>query len=694
MTDKTAMQSARPMSGVALVLGALALIVATGAMAVLVFESLTGLGAFGCGGENSPCALAARDAWGTLPVLGYPVSFVGFAFFLGMLIAWLMSPMGVSMALVWFARLAAVVSLAFLGRILFVSLPCMYCLVAHVANLVFWAVIEWTAARQRRLGGGTPRVAPVAALIGVAALSTLALAPIYNYQRAAVQERDANRAAADVDRILANNDDDSGSTSIEALSDPGEPVSAKGDAPAPATDTAPPTVAPPAATDGAADSAAAATTDDANGAGDAIAADSPPDAATPDDTTTDAVASAEPFTGRYRLGPDPARVRVVMFMDYQCKDCKRVEGEAMKLAEERDDVSLSVKHFPMSTDCNPNTTQNTHPNACWAARLAEAIGELYGNDAFWDAHRWLFARGGSFTAQELGAGLRELGYEGQRGARIIRLMQNPRMEELVKQDIDEGVAYGLYYTPMVFINGVEFRPGVADGAMTKAIERILASDVPARSAAEDRPPAAMAKFLSDYRGMGKRRLPEKDTNLALGPDDARVEVMVWGDFFEKGTRESAALIREALETFPDTRFVFRYYPLNIDCNPAFARMADKTRDRFEDSCTATRIVEAAGQVGGAEAYWKMHAWVCDNIEQLTLSDAKAAAAEFGIDAAPFEAAVNSPAVQAVIDADCEAAGKIGIKSIPTIFIGGRQVPRWKIEGQNALKEMVRAAHED
>ncbi|MHC4948091.1 MAG: vitamin K epoxide reductase family protein, partial [Planctomycetota bacterium] len=34
-----------------------------------------------------------------------------------------------------------------------------------------------------------------------------------------------------------------------------------------------------------------------------------------------------PFTGRYRLGPEVAPIRLVVFSDYQCVDCNRVEGE-------------------------------------------------------------------------------------------------------------------------------------------------------------------------------------------------------------------------------------------------------------------------------------------------------------------------------------------------------------------------------
>ena len=36
--------------------------------------------------------------------------------------------------------------------------------------------------------------------------------------------------------------------------------------------------------------------------------------------------------------------------------------------EERDDVSVSAKHFPFSNKCNASMNQDMHPNACMAAR--------------------------------------------------------------------------------------------------------------------------------------------------------------------------------------------------------------------------------------------------------------------------------------------------------------------------------------
>src|SRR6185295_4441596 len=77
------------------------------------------------------------------------------------------------------------------------------------------------------------------------------------------------------------------------------------------------------------------------------------------------------FTGRYRMGPEVAPIRVVMFTGYQCPDCRKMEPQVEELLKTRKDVSISIKHFPFCPDCNRHTPM-MQPNGCWAARAAEA----------------------------------------------------------------------------------------------------------------------------------------------------------------------------------------------------------------------------------------------------------------------------------------------------------------------------------
>ena len=70
-------------------LGMILLVVAIVASGALVLKQLgivtTGLP--GCGAE-SDCGKLADSVWGSIPGVNWPVSYIGFSYFLGMLIAW------------------------------------------------------------------------------------------------------------------------------------------------------------------------------------------------------------------------------------------------------------------------------------------------------------------------------------------------------------------------------------------------------------------------------------------------------------------------------------------------------------------------------------------------------------------------------------------------------------------------------
>ena len=166
-----------------------------------------------------------------------------------------------------------------------------------------------------------------------------------------------------------------------------------------------------------------------------------------------------------RLGPEAAPIRLVIFSDYQCEDCGYIEDDIFAFFVQRDDMSISVKQYPMCTDCNANVGVNLHPNACWAARAAETAGILYGNDAFWQIHEWLFQHEGFFTFEDMQSYVLEHEYDFDDWSRVMGSEETLR---LVQQDIDEGFDLGIQRTPMIFINGVELKGWRVQGGVQRA----------------------------------------------------------------------------------------------------------------------------------------------------------------------------------------------------------------------------------
>ncbi len=608
-------------TGPVFVTGSVLLTVCVLGAAALSFDHLTGIRLPGCG-EGSPCAKAAASAWGTLPGVGWPVAFAGLAWFAALLAAWLAVRGRVAPILRNLVRIGAVASAGLIVVMIVGGYLCKYCLATHIANLLFWLLIE----RRPLVAWGSRRVL-TAGVVTFVVVTGLVGAIQQRERRAATARAEANLAGS-LERMTA------------ATSQPAPPVQAPVvDAPAQA---APPTTAP----------------------------------------ATDAAG----FVGRYRLGPEKAAIRVVVFSDYQCKECRRIEGELLRITRQRDDMALSIKHFPMCADCNRRVKRTMHPNACWAARAAEAAGILRGHEAFWAMHEWLFAQGGAFTRARLRDELRTQGYD---IAEFERTMTGDETLERIKRDVDEGIRLGVWFTPTIYINGVELRGWEAPQAIPRAIAAVAASHPPARTAKADHPAPALEKLIGDWREGRRLRIPPAPAYRALGPADARVRISVWADMRHPGSAEADKLIRELRAKRGDVRYEYHYFPFNKDCNPA-VRKATK----YPEACRVAYAAEAAGRLGGAEAYWAVHRWMFAHQDASGNAAVRAAASAAGLDAEALLAEMNAPEVRRAVVKDARAGRRLGATSVPTIFINGRKVPRWKLDDRNILPRIIATAAEE
>ena len=380
----------------------------------------------------------------------------------------------------------------------------------------------------------------------------------------------------------------------------------------------------------------------------------------------------EPFTGRYLLGPANAPIRLVLISDFQCSDCKIFEQQVRKILARHDNVSVSMKHFPFCTACNQYATKNLHPNACWAARAAEAAGILRGNDGFWQMHRWLFDRSASFTDGEIRAALAQFGYDVRE---FLDVMQGEETLRRVQADIEEATRLGLFRTPMIFINGVELKGWMAQpNALVRAVDELAARKPPPGSATQDHPPPAFEKYVADWRDQPQRSLPDDARAWNMGPDGAVVDIVAWGDYQEPFSAEADGRLRRITASRGDTRYTFRHYPIDQACNPVAPRTLHPL------ACLASRAAEAAGTIAGSDGYWAMHAWLFDDLDRLSEQTLAEAAAELGIDQGLLFTEMRSRAVTDAIAADARAGKVMGLDSVPFIFINGKRVPHWRKKG--------------
>ncbi|HVA49269.1 MAG TPA: trypsin-like peptidase domain-containing protein [Pirellulales bacterium] len=179
-------------------------------------------------------------------------------------------------------------------------------------------------------------------------------------------------------------------------------------------------------------------------------------------------ATARPTQERHRLGPEQAAVQMVLFFDYECPQCQRVEQDVRALMKRfPGGFSLSLRHFPQSTDCNHTLQLNTHPIACQAARAAEAAGIMKGEAGFWEMHAWLFERMGRFSGDELRDALPTMGYDDVDGFLATMNGEKP-LENILRDVLDAATLPNVGLGTMV-MNGIQLESGEIEDALAQAV---------------------------------------------------------------------------------------------------------------------------------------------------------------------------------------------------------------------------------
>lgn len=602
---------------------------------VLVLGHLGAMEVPGCGLE-SPCAEAAAGMWGAVPVIEWPTSFVGAAFFAGIIVGWTLSRGDVSPVFRNLVRVGALGSILLTAVMTVEGYFCLYCVAAHFGNLAFWLIVE----TSRSTPAASSR--PVAITAATFAVCTAVLFVARGRHEAAIEAR-AEQALAESSREIVSR------SRANAV--------ATGSRPSP----------------------------------DSRAQDVPVRAA-PGHAAVSAGSDAPPegFTGRFRLGPKRCAIRVVAFTDYQCPLCGAVEKSLRRIVREYDDVSFSIKHFPACADCNDwFRKKDLHPNACRAARVGEAAGILQGDDGFWAMSDWLFKEAGEFSEESLFQKLQEMGLD---KAEFVRLRDSDRTLRRIQTDIEDGISLGLRTTPMVFINGVELRGARRPDLVIRAIDSLRSKGLPPKTAEEDYPSAAPEKYVEEWRKAPVQELPVDHPAFALGDETATLNIVMWGDYQGPFTPGADIIIRKLIEGRTDARYSFRYFPVNKSCNPVVQSV------EHLGACLAARCAEAAGILGGTETFWKMHDWLMRNPDRVFDVAIRSAAEGFGLNADDLFETMKLQSVDAAIEEDARAGIEAGLKRTPWIYINGKRVPRFLGDADRILSliidEASRSAEQD
>jgi protein-disulfide isomerase len=158
-----------------------------------------------------------------------------------------------------------------------------------------------------------------------------------------------------------------------------------------------------------------------------------------DDAQADlAVNWAVPAADAPMLGPKNALVTIIVFSDFQCPFCARVQPALDELRKRHpDDVRLVFRHMPLAM----------HPLARSAAKAAIAADR---QGKFWRMHDFLFNLEGAPDERTVRKAVKRLRLDKRRFARDLA---SPKTEATIAADEQIARDFGVDGTPSFFVNG-------------------------------------------------------------------------------------------------------------------------------------------------------------------------------------------------------------------------------------------------
>ncbi|MEZ4393054.1 MAG: thioredoxin domain-containing protein [Polyangiales bacterium] len=371
-------------------------------------------------------------------------------------------------------------------------------------------------------------------------------------------------------------------------------------------------------------------------------------------------------------GPRDALVTMVVFSDFQCPFCSRVEATVREMRQRYgNDLRVVWKHEPLPF----------HNRARPAAALAQEAFAQGSHAKFWQVHDILMENQQHLEDADLERYAQQAGLNMARyRAAVAANTHNAAI------DADHALAQRVEAngTPHFFINGrrlVGAQPASAfqtaiDDAKRRAEELIRTRPGTTRANVYERiiengatgtvylpggnapSPAAAAPAEPDadrvYQVRDNPRAP------ALGPANARVVIQHFSDFQCPFCSRVLPTVDQIMERYRGrVRFVWRDYPLPFHNNAMPAAEAGR---------------EVLAQ-RGADAFWRYHHLMFQNSSNLDRATLERLAGEIGgVNMDRFRAALDNHTHQAAVREDVAAADATGAQiGTPAFFINGKFV---------------------
>jgi protein-disulfide isomerase len=149
-------------------------------------------------------------------------------------------------------------------------------------------------------------------------------------------------------------------------------------------------------------------------------------------------------------------------------------------------------------------------------------------------------------------------------------------------------------------------------------------------------------------------VPVAAIDHVLGPADARVTIVEYGDFECPICKQAAPAVKLALNRFAGRmRFAFRHFPLE-EVHPH-----------------ALLAAEAAEAAGGQGRFWQMHDLLFENQSHLKANHLRGYVERLELDLLRYDADMEDELYRQRVREHIEGGSRSGVRATPTFFINGK-----------------------
>ena len=348
-------------------------------------------------------------------------------------------------------------------------------------------------------------------------------------------------------------------------------------------------------------------------------------------------------------GPKVAKVTVVLFSDFQCPFCARVEPALKQVAETYPkDVRIVWKHQPLPM----------HPSAMPAAEAAEAARE---QKKFWEMHDRMFAAQQQLSAPQFETWARDLHLDLEKFRSSIAQHRN---RARIDEDVALASAVGATATPTLFLNCrqvVGAKPfdelkGIIDQEIQKAGD-LISAGTKLDGAFYDGICERNVKALVAHAPSPAPSVvvPLRANDPVRGNPRAPVTLVVFSDFQCPFCARAEETLGQVQKAYGDkVRIAWKHQPLSIHANAFPAAVAS----------------EAAREQG---KFWEMHDRMFANQTALSAEAYERWASELGLDLDRFRRSLKDQKLAQRVHDDSSLGSRIGADGTPTFFVNGERV---------------------